>query len=224
MVIAVIAMIISLLMPSLLRARELANRSVCSQHIKTLIIAALTYAEYNDGRMVRSRPPYWGRDGSENGILSWHWALGPYLGVKYWDPEENGYVPGMRWTSAWTTREINAWEAEKPIFYKTYGCPSWRGQFGQHNWGASYYQNQSLGLNSHILGRRISDIKNTSEWLVALDQWCSYLDWFAGNNKRPPSIMAEMAYGWVDSNGVWTVWPRHMKEGITLGMLDGHVR
>jgi prepilin-type N-terminal cleavage/methylation domain-containing protein/prepilin-type processing-associated H-X9-DG protein len=51
-VIAVIALLLAILLPSLNKAKELANRIVCGQHLKTLGQASNTYANAFDGYFV----------------------------------------------------------------------------------------------------------------------------------------------------------------------------
>jgi prepilin-type N-terminal cleavage/methylation domain-containing protein/prepilin-type processing-associated H-X9-DG protein len=57
-VISVIALLLAILMPALGKARELANRIVCGQHLKTLTQASTTYASTYSGFYVPCG--YWG--------------------------------------------------------------------------------------------------------------------------------------------------------------------
>jgi len=43
-------------MPALDKARELARRSVCTAHLRDLVIAWVIYADDNDGKLVNGRP------------------------------------------------------------------------------------------------------------------------------------------------------------------------
>jgi prepilin-type N-terminal cleavage/methylation domain-containing protein/prepilin-type processing-associated H-X9-DG protein len=55
-VIAIIALLLALLMPALDKARELARRSVCTAHLRDLVIAWVIYADDNDGKLVNGQP------------------------------------------------------------------------------------------------------------------------------------------------------------------------
>ena len=50
-VISIIAILISILLPALAKARELANRAVCMANIRGVIQSMLTYAQSNDGTL-----------------------------------------------------------------------------------------------------------------------------------------------------------------------------
>jgi len=55
-VIAIIALLLALLMPALDKARELARRSVCTAHLRDLVIAWQIYADDNEGKIVNGQP------------------------------------------------------------------------------------------------------------------------------------------------------------------------
>ena len=223
--ISIMALLIMLLVPTLRRAQELGNRAVCSSSQRKIATAILVYAEENNGRGPAQRPGYWQRGGSEQGLPRWHWILGPYLGVEYWDPEaDGGFHPGMRYSADWEDREEQMWENQKAIFYKWYGCPSWQGQRGNENTHATLYRNQSLGVNQHILERNLSECDPPSEWLITLDNWVSYLDTHGGSDSSAPSVMRELAYHWRVRDGRLLLFSRHWREGLNLTMLDGHSR
>ena len=59
-VISIIAILISILLPALAKARELANRAVCMANIRGIIQSMVTYAQSNDGAFpaVQIFPPH----------------------------------------------------------------------------------------------------------------------------------------------------------------------
>jgi prepilin-type N-terminal cleavage/methylation domain-containing protein/prepilin-type processing-associated H-X9-DG protein len=68
-VISIIALLLSLLMPALDHARELARRAVCKANLKDLAIAWIMYADDNDGKIVNGRPGR-NRNGSPSGATT----------------------------------------------------------------------------------------------------------------------------------------------------------
>ena len=82
-VVAIIALLISILLPSLARAREQAKQVVCASHLNALGKAMVYYADDNGGLMPNFS---WklgaGANGGDGG--SWHWtgALAKYIKVK----------------------------------------------------------------------------------------------------------------------------------------------
>lgn len=55
-VISIIALLIAILLPSLARAKELANRTVCSANIRGIIQSMITYAQSNNGTFPVTNP------------------------------------------------------------------------------------------------------------------------------------------------------------------------
>ena len=62
-VIAIIAVLMGILMPALGRAREQGRRAVCLNHLKTLTLGWMMYADQNDDRIVNGEA-YWAPTGS----------------------------------------------------------------------------------------------------------------------------------------------------------------
>lgn len=80
-VIAIIAVLMAVLMPSLHRAREQGQRAVCLNHLKTLTLAWMMYADENDDRIVNGEA-YWGPDAPAQAPVPT--APGPHQGERYW--------------------------------------------------------------------------------------------------------------------------------------------
>lgn len=55
-VIGIIALLISILLPSLSRAREMSHRTVCQSNLRTLAQAMTMYANQNGGRLPNGNP------------------------------------------------------------------------------------------------------------------------------------------------------------------------
>ncbi|HEC02951.1 MAG TPA: type II secretion system protein [Phycisphaerales bacterium] len=62
-VIAIIALLMAMLMPALNRAREQGRRAVCLNHLKTLTLGWMMYADENDERLVNGEA-YWNPGGA----------------------------------------------------------------------------------------------------------------------------------------------------------------
>ncbi|MFN0135103.1 MAG: prepilin-type N-terminal cleavage/methylation domain-containing protein [Phycisphaerae bacterium] len=84
-VVAIIALLISILLPSLSRARELAKRSVCSANVRSLITSSITYAADNKDIVPINQgtePTYVYVKGSTIQSPGGEWHLGELL-MKY---------------------------------------------------------------------------------------------------------------------------------------------
>ena len=79
-VIAIIAVLMAVLMPSLHRAREQGRRAVCLNHLKTLTLAWMMYADENDDRIVNGEA-YWGPTTAAEAPVP---TSGPHQGERYW--------------------------------------------------------------------------------------------------------------------------------------------
>lgn len=72
-VIAIISLLVSILLPSLNKAKELARGVVCASNLRNLATAAGLYAHDHDGMLLRDR------DNISNYYI-WTYAIRPYLG------------------------------------------------------------------------------------------------------------------------------------------------
>ncbi len=79
-VIAIIAVLMAILMPSLKRAREQGHRAVCLNHLKSLVLCWIMYADENDDRIVNGEA-YWDPGGAPAAPVP---TGGPHLGERYW--------------------------------------------------------------------------------------------------------------------------------------------
>ena len=57
-VISIIALLMSILMPSLSRAREQAKQIVCQNNLRQIALCLIMYAQSNEGKCVLSRTNY----------------------------------------------------------------------------------------------------------------------------------------------------------------------
>jgi len=91
-VIAIIAILMALLMPTLNRAREQGRRAVCLNHLKTLTLSWMMYADGNDDRLVNGEA-YWDPAGQPAAPVP---TSGPHKGERYWVGNDcaSGYAQG----------------------------------------------------------------------------------------------------------------------------------
>jgi prepilin-type N-terminal cleavage/methylation domain-containing protein/prepilin-type processing-associated H-X9-DG protein len=93
-VIAIIAVLMAVLMPSLNRAREQGRRAVCLNHLKTVTLSWLMYADQNDERIVNGEA-YWDPSGPPAAPAP---TSGPHAGERYWVGNDcaSGYALGEK--------------------------------------------------------------------------------------------------------------------------------
>jgi prepilin-type N-terminal cleavage/methylation domain-containing protein len=91
-VIAIIAVLMAVLMPTLNRAREQGQRAVCLNHLKTLMLGWMMYADENDDRIVNGEA-YWAPTAPSAAPVP---TSGPHKGERYWVGNDcaSGYAQG----------------------------------------------------------------------------------------------------------------------------------
>lgn len=88
-VIAIIGILVTLLMPSLKKAREAGYYAVCNSNMSQIGIATTTYITGNDGwYMTNWKDDNWADRGASGPFSSssWHFKLSPYLELSSDDP------------------------------------------------------------------------------------------------------------------------------------------
>jgi prepilin-type N-terminal cleavage/methylation domain-containing protein/prepilin-type processing-associated H-X9-DG protein len=91
-VIAIIAILMAVLMPALNRAREQGRRAVCLNHLKTLTLGWIMYADGNDDRLVNGEA-YWDPTGAPAAPVA---TSVSHRGERYWVGNDcaSGYATG----------------------------------------------------------------------------------------------------------------------------------
>ena len=79
-VIAIIAVLMGILMPTLNRVREQGRRAVCLNHMKTMTLCWIMYADENDDNIVNGEA-YWDPTGAPVAPVP---TSGPHKGERYW--------------------------------------------------------------------------------------------------------------------------------------------
>jgi prepilin-type N-terminal cleavage/methylation domain-containing protein/prepilin-type processing-associated H-X9-DG protein len=91
-VIAIIAILMAVLMPALNRAREQGRRAVCLNHLKTLTLSWIMYADQNDDKLVNGEA-YWAPSAAPSAPVP---TSGPHKGERFWVGNDcaSGYATG----------------------------------------------------------------------------------------------------------------------------------
>ena len=189
-VIAIVVVLITLLLPGLQRAQELANRHVCRGNHGTISKACLMYAEDNDGWPPRENRPHYA---SAHEYPTFHYDAAPYWGGKATEPRR------------------------KQPWWSTTACPSFRQ-------GARAMQiGQAIAVNSHICAAgapgklaNLHDIEIPSEVALTVESHCAYQP--GGLRWLRHDLLGSMWKGTQIG-----VYPRHWREGLNFGLVDGHV-
>ena len=119
-VVAIIALLVSILVPSLQQAREVTRAVVCASKLNQLYLALLWYAEDYD-RHLPSSNPYIGGD------ITWNWSLVLARG-KYLDGNSYGLrvpLPGTPWGAPdYYDLPYVTVPGDKPVVPPLLYCPS----------------------------------------------------------------------------------------------------
>lgn len=200
-VISIIALLISILLPALAKARESARTITCSSNLRQVGLASAMYNEDHEGYFV---PLYGGvvQFGGSVGLGSmlWYgWLDKPYLG---WDGRD-GHA---RFNTVFSCPS-DPNNATQPWFDRTYKSTA-------ANWA-----NQSIGYSQVFFNSsgyyhfRIQDVKRPSGVLA-----------FGDSNTATQPATPGQAPVWIAYNNVNNrVGNRHANEAANLVFLDGHV-
>ncbi len=122
-VIAIIAILMAILMPALKRAREQGQRAVCLNHLKTLTLGWVMYADENDDRIVNGEA-HWAPSADPIAPIP---TAGPHQGERYWVGNDcaSGFSQGEQ-----RPREVQMGAIRAGALYpyckaeKVYRCPT----------------------------------------------------------------------------------------------------
>jgi prepilin-type N-terminal cleavage/methylation domain-containing protein/prepilin-type processing-associated H-X9-DG protein len=200
-VIAIICLLVMLMLPVFARANELVNRATCANNLHVIAKACRLYAQDNQGwppREDRSDAP---RDHKEH--PTFHWDAAPYWGSQGQKPT---------WYSISQDDLHDPREGEP--WFRDSGCPGWIDGVRPHT------HVQSLGVWSRICGYKayvnFHRIKRPNDVMLAVETRCAYHP-NDGWTEIKTLVVGSM---WGPRVGTW---PRHLKEGLNFGFVDGHV-
>ncbi|OHB54861.1 MAG: hypothetical protein A2Y12_05470 [Planctomycetes bacterium GWF2_42_9] len=227
-VISIIAMLLSILMPSLNKVREKAKQLVCSTQTRQYSIAVYAYASDKNGQIPFFADSFQGGGPSTASFSedpsAWFNVVGPYLGGKQVIKKEDSQA-----------------------FAKVRRCPSgkrnktapggWTGWIGVNYGGfdstlAPFIYGSSKSGNT-VTARyspcKLSNVKHASTWMMLLD----VQDWFVYS----PTYVTWCFMRDTDHDGLPdTAWsgstavpiynganPKIHNNGTVVGLVDGHV-
>ncbi len=215
-VISIIALLLSILMPSLSKAKELSRNVVCQSNLRQQGLGSSYYVQDNDNHL----PAYLGL--MSEGSVTWAQTLAPYLAGR--GKFEEG------------TYEEND-NAEKNSVLRIFECPSQRDKFqfnvclryGINPINGSYYDWLSPEITYHPLD--ITKVRRLSERLQiadSMDSQSKYLDMryitrgYVPGVDEPVGYMIKGKGTTLGSNPDHPVSDRHSKKSNVLFM-DGHL-
>ncbi len=217
-VIAIIALLMGILLPSLARARQQAQKIVCSAHTKGLGVSLRMYVDDYDGKTHNSpNEGLWDNAYEGAAIVK---PFAPNDSFAYWGIAYYPYAKDKRIFRCPGTRRTDDWP--------------------ERGWGIAYqpyFRYCSYGINGYITGKKIDhDFKKHDEVIAFQDHIEQKLDNISSDmfcigpgariNLRQWRPAREGGEGFVD-----TYWPgydtvgecfRHMGVSNTC-WLDGHV-
>lgn len=204
-VISIIALLMSILMPALSRARELGKRAVCLNNLKSLAVIWMMYADDNDGRLVNAMTSPLRKIG-----LNWKWNTH--------DPGWDSYFHGPSWVGWPVGYEDNVKAQTKAIkigtLYpyckdiKLYRCPTGkRGEVRTYSIGDSMNGYDGFGSVGGVTITKLLSISRPSDRMVFIDEgYATCESW-----SIPPHI-----------DSWWDAVPLRHSKGTNLSFADGH--
>ena len=145
-VISLIALLVSLLLPALGKARESGRATVCLSNLHQFAIAMSGYISDNKGYYPGDH-----RQASGSSWITWAPRLRKYLG----DSTDTFYCPSAlkeyRWTPIYgynnyvgDARPYGYGDTERPLMGDEFFC------YGYNGWGVQDFANPHLGLGGHV--------------------------------------------------------------------------
>lgn len=218
-VIAIIAILSSMLLPALAKAREKGRSIKCAANLKQLGSGYMTYVDDFGG----SLPPWMMKDvlGLSYNAFLWSNLIGPYIG------ESKIYSTFLDPTNG---AHSNKWKRGGLL-----ECPSMNMKLPTNN--SAFYSH--YGLNKYVVGgkdsgtaylgyRKWSQVRNSSGKLLMMDSDYPETAASLANGEKKGYCGVEYDYGRLDGNfgagtldGTWGL--RHSKLSSNVLFCDGHV-
>ncbi len=181
-VIAVIGILLSLLMPSLNRARVVSNRAVCMSNLKQLYTGFNLFAKNNNSRLPpggKSLNSY-----NRNANISWDDRIAEYMGRDLSDSEISANQLAHKDSNVLMCPEDTTHTRGGTYLIRSYNTNSWR-QWNEHGNSQANAMNQlknnSFGVIGHLMSRTLGQLESGAETLMLTEGWQGKagLDWFS---------------------------------------------
>ena len=159
--VAIIGILLSILLPSLAKARLLAFQTVCSSNLKQLVVATQLYLNSSDGLYMSNWKDTNWQDRGASGPTddsSWHYKLSPYLGL---NPNGKGQYKEIVPNALHCPMEPQSYKTDSVRTYASYGFTRRKENSTQH---PGLVSRNSEGKKS------VSTITNTSETVAAAEK------------------------------------------------------
>jgi len=156
-VIAILVLLVSILMPALGSAREIARFTVCATNQRSFSLANAMYAEDNNGVYSRN---------NSDGFGQWYNRFRPYVGYQ---TREASFAPPDGAADIFMCPS----DTTKGGALDLGGDP-----YGYLDIPSQVWYARSYNINRNIMNRKVSDIVSTSSVMVTVDH-----DWWLGNTR-----------------------------------------
>ena len=159
-VIAVIAILLAILMPALRAAKDQAKKTVCTAHVKGLVLATKMYTDDWDGKTHNSPNNGLWDNAHENPALVK--PYGPNDSLAYWGIAYFPYAKNKKIFRCPSTKRVDDW----PEWGAPWGLPAQK-----------YFKYCSYGLNGYITNKKLNaEFKHLSEVIAFQDHIEQKLD------------------------------------------------
>ncbi len=222
-VISIIALLMAVLLPALTKARRQAKRIVCMSNMKQMLVAWMSYAENNDGKLVnggQSPPPI---TDAANATTEPYWCTGFHTAADPGFDWNLGTIDGIAFYTANTptlTYEERIAKLKKGAIYryapniKLYRCAE-AAKIAHRSYVMCNSMNAHLStttseITEGTIFKRLGEIKKTVQRLVFIEERIT----------TPDAMQVSAAdVEWPS----FSDWPGVIHDnGTTVGMADGH--
>jgi prepilin-type N-terminal cleavage/methylation domain-containing protein/prepilin-type processing-associated H-X9-DG protein len=216
-VIGIIALLISILLPSLNKAREAANRTACASNLRQIAMGILMYTNDHKGVFPAS---HLGMGDNSRGGNAHYFVMGKPVSQVFPEPPQ---------------RLLNPWIKPKDSTYQIYRCPTDRPRTEGHPlfpgttyfeiYGSSYSYTAGAAAEPVTVPVRASVPLPFNNWAL----WGSKMSRIRRSSKQ---VMATEFEAWMwlagEANGIWFIlrqnFPHDPKRALmNLAFVDGHV-
>lgn len=181
-VVAIIGILVSLLLPSLDKARKMTKVAVCGSNNKQLFNGFMLYSKNDNYRLPPGARNINVKTYTEN--VSWDDQISIYMGKKYSTAQIDAESLPHEDINILMCPEDNKHLRDGTYLIRSYVTNSWR-QWGEHSQnyqsGLSNLHNNSSGIIGQMISRGLGEISSTSNTLLLTEGWQGKAgkDWYS---------------------------------------------